>query len=143
MTFIKGPWGSFGQTCPPVEAINKDIEDVYRLVLNNPINLTDFAPYSVLYPNVPIENNGNESSWYYLKVNEFTMRKLRNNEMDLLSAFRSSDDGKVYKVIMDDNKPIEIQALNFTDLPVETLPDKGLFIGEVQKIPMDSSVHKI
>ncbi len=96
----------------------------------------------IFYLAMFVGGDGRKSSWYYIQVTESTMDKLQKNQIDLLSAFEEPVGGVVYKLIFKDNTPVEFQTINSTTLLKETLPDKGLFIGEFIGNLVVSSVQK-
>ena len=123
-----------------------NIKDIQKLKLLKTILYYDqplveyYNLQNEIYLGMLIDNDGTIASWYYIKVNELTIERLEKNQMDLLSAFREPADSKVYKVKFENNIPIEIEILNSSTLPVNTLPDKGLFIGE--EVVMSAPIEK-
>lgn len=131
-----------------------DNPDSYRNMITTPVSIGDveileiFAYYDMpiqylvrgkkvgdMYIGTMVDDSDDDETWHFLEVSHQRLMLIRNNHLDLYTAFRQSENDLVIELIIHKRIAKERNALvlsesllNANHIPDDDLPPKGVYL---------------
>lgn len=77
-----------------------------------------------------IEENKSQQVWFYVKIEDPRYNQMINNQVSLYDVFKFSENGILYKVIVNKNDKRKIEIINTIDILDKYLPNKNCYLYE-------------
>ncbi len=96
-----------------------------------------------IFLTLSIDEADDSLTWFYLPISPIKLDKVRLGQTDLFDAFKNSEDGFLFEVMMSFKKGDSVKRVQCKDIDADFLPEKGykLSVSEDPFVPISKKLQ--